>query len=277
MIRTVRAPLIGAALLIAGAAWAEPVKVDAKNVKTTESGLKYAVLKPGSGPAVAKNQQVLVHYTGWLDSGKEFDSSHRRKRPFELIVGRGLVIPGWDEGLQGMTAGEKRQLIIPPKLAYGDREIGGGLIPANSTLTFEVEMVEIVGTFEPAEKPAKVAEKDLKTTKSGLKYSVLTEGKGEAAKKGQLVTVHYTGWLTNGKKFDSSIDRGQSFVFPLGQGQVIPGWDEGVQGMKPGEKRQLVIPAKLGYGDSGTPGGPIPPNATLVFDVHLIRAEELKK
>lgn len=107
------------------------------------------------------------------------------------------------------------------------------------------------------------------TTKSGLKYQIFKKGSGAEAKAGQMVSVHYTGRLTNGKKFDSSVDRGQPFDFGLGQGQVIAGWDEGVAGMKVGERRQLTIPAELGYGDRGA-GADIPPGATLVFDVELL-------
>ncbi|MBS2036330.1 FKBP-type peptidyl-prolyl cis-trans isomerase [bacterium] len=107
------------------------------------------------------------------------------------------------------------------------------------------------------------------TTKSGLKYQLFKKGNGPQAKAGQMVSVHYTGRLTDGKKFDSSVDRGEPFEFALGQGQVIAGWDEGVAGMKVGEKRQLTIPANLGYGDRGA-GADIPPGATLVFDVELL-------
>ncbi len=107
------------------------------------------------------------------------------------------------------------------------------------------------------------------TTASGLHYSDVVVGTGEVAVAGKTATVHYTGWLTNGKKFDSSVDRGQPFSFPLGAGRVIKGWDEGVQGMKVGGKRKLTIPPDLGYGARGA-GGVIPPNATLVFDVELL-------
>ena len=118
-------------------------------------------------------------------------------------------------------------------------------------------------------KPTAVTGNPTKTA-SGLEYWDIKAGTGAVATKGQQVRVHYTGWLTDGKKFDSSVDRGQPFVFPLGGGRVIKGWDEGVAGMKVGGKRQLRISPDLGYGARGTPGGPIPPNATLIFDVELL-------
>ncbi len=106
-------------------------------------------------------------------------------------------------------------------------------------------------------------------TPSGLTYVDLMVGTGDTAKSGDLVVVHYTGWLTNGSKFDSSVDRREPFSFNLGAGRVIKGWDEGVAGMKVGGKRKLTIPPGLGYGARGA-GGVIPPDATLVFDVELL-------
>ncbi len=108
-----------------------------------------------------------------------------------------------------------------------------------------------------------------KITDSGLKYKDLSEGEGDLAVSGQRVSVHYTGWLLDGEKFDSSVDRNQPFEFALGKGMVIRGWDEGVAGMRVGGKRRLTIPPQLGYGSRGA-GGVIPPNATLVFDVELL-------
>lgn len=105
----------------------------------------------------------------------------------------------------------------------------------------------------------------------GIKYTEMKAGTGAAAETGKTVSVHYTGWLTNGEKFDSSVDRGEPFEFRLGAGDVIPGWDEGVKGMKVGEKRRLEIPPDQAYGPQGV--GPIPPNATLIFEVELLEVK----
>jgi FKBP-type peptidyl-prolyl cis-trans isomerase FkpA len=119
--------------------------------------------------------------------------------------------------------------------------------------------------------PAKVSGPPVKTA-SGLEYWDIKQGNGAEAKPGNKVTVHYTGWLKNGVKFDSSIDRHKPFEFELGAGTVIKGWDEGVAGMKVGGKRQLRIPPKLGYGKEGA-GALIPPNSTLIFDIELLQVQ----
>lgn len=116
-------------------------------------------------------------------------------------------------------------------------------------------------------------EKNIVTTASGLKYIDLVVGSGASPATGKQVKVHYTGALENGKKFDSSVDRGEPFVFVIGVGQVIPGWDQGVMTMKVGGKRKLIIPGNLGYGASGS-GNDIPPNTTLYFDVELLDAKQ---
>ena len=166
-----------------------------------------------------------------------------------------------------MKVGEKAKLVIPPDLAYGEQGAGGGIIPPNATLTFEVELVDILaGAPEAA---TEVDADAYTTTESGLKYYDLEVGEGASPEPGQLVSVHYTGWLEDGTKFDSSLDRGQPFNFPIGMGQVIPGWDEGVSTMKVGGQRQLVIPSELAYGEQGA-GNVIPPNAVLIFEVELM-------
>ncbi|MBN2829153.1 MAG: FKBP-type peptidyl-prolyl cis-trans isomerase [Candidatus Cloacimonetes bacterium] len=110
------------------------------------------------------------------------------------------------------------------------------------------------------------------TTDTGLQIEIMQEGEGDAvAVAGKQVTVHYTGWLTDGKKFDSSVDKNQPFSFQLGAGRVIKGWDQGVAGMRIGEKRKLTIPSDLGYGPRGAGNGIIPPNSTLIFDVELLK------
>ncbi|NSL55456.1 FKBP-type peptidyl-prolyl cis-trans isomerase [Uliginosibacterium sp. IMCC34675] len=231
------------------------------NSITTASGLIYEDLIAGSGEAAQAGRSVRVHYTGWLITGEKFDSSVDRNEPFGFPLGAGHVIPGWDEGVQGMLPGGKRKLTIPPHLAYGE-DGAGGVIPPNATLVFEVELLEV----EPG---LDMTMRDPITTASGLTYDDSILGTGAEAKAGKYVSVHYTGWLTTGEKFDSSKDRGDPFSFPLGGRRVIAGWDEGVQGMKVGGTRKLLIPAELGYGARGA-GGVIPPNATLVFEVELL-------
>jgi len=238
-------------------------------MNTHPSGLQFEDTTVGDGKEAKSGHDVTVHYTGWLYNdgvkGAKFDSSRDRNDPFQFELDAGMVIRGWDEGVQGMKIGGTRVLVIPPELGYGARG-AGGVIPPNATLMFEVSLLGLAGGDEPVEL-------DLQTTTSGLQYQDTVEGSGAVAAPGQRVTVHYTGWLykdgMRGKKFDSSKDRGQPFRFNLAGGEVIRGWDEGVQGMKIGGTRMLVIPAELGYGSRGA-GGAIPPNATLLFEVELL-------
>jgi FKBP-type peptidyl-prolyl cis-trans isomerase len=135
-----------------------------------------------------------------------------------------------------------------------------------------VAMLLVLGAAAPVATTALAAQA---SQPNQLKIIDVKVGSGAVAKAGEQVTVHYTGWLyqngARGKKFDSSVDRGQPFAFGLGAGNVIPGWDQGVAGMKVGGKRTLIIPPDLGYGAGGTPDGTIPPGATLIFDVELLK------
>ncbi|MFM2058013.1 MAG: hypothetical protein RLY71_2398 [Pseudomonadota bacterium] len=246
---------------------------------TTASGLQYDDTVPGTGATAQAGMHVTVHYTGWLldpskegGRGRKFDSSKDRGDPFDFPLGGGHVIRGWDEGVQGMRVGGTRVLVIPPELGYGARG-AGGVIPPNATLVFEVELVSVP---EPTPALSNAQGVPLTQSPTGLQYEDVVTGAGAASVAGRQVTVHYTGWLFDakkadfrGRKFDSSKDRNDPFRFKLGAGQVIGGWDEGVQGMQVGGTRILVIPPELGYGARGA-GGVIPPNATLVFEVELL-------
>ena len=230
---------------------------------TTSTGLKYIDEVIGTGQGPKTGEKVKVHYTGTLEDGTKFDSSHDRNKPFEFTLGTGRVIKGWDEGIATMHVGGKRKLIIPPDLGYGERNTGS--IPPNSTLIFDVELLDVIEAFIDTDFSLPGREE---VTNSGLRMIVHKEGHGEKPASGQRVEVHYTGLLGTGAKFDSSHDRGQPFSFPLGQGRVIKGWDEAIALMSKGEKRTLIIPPELAYGEKGRPK--IPPNSTLIFEVELI-------
>tara|TARA_B100000700_G_scaffold38872_3_gene38870 strand:- start:716 stop:1588 length:873 start_codon:yes stop_codon:yes gene_type:complete len=231
-------------------------------VITTASGLKYEIMTMGNGEKPNATDKVEVHYHGTLEDGTVFDSSVDRGQTITFPLNR--VIKGWTEGLQLMPVGSKFKFTIPPELGYGSRDLG--TIPPNSTLIFEVELFNIEKPFVDTDFSLPAEETALD---SGLRYLDHIAGTGDEAKTGDNVSVHYSGYLADGTKFDSSHDRGQPFSFPLGGGRVIKGWDQGIVGMKLGGKRTLIIPPDLGYGERGA-GGVIPPNATLMFEVELL-------
>lgn len=248
---------------------ATPTVINSEDIMTTASGLQYIEVVAGSGPQPQTGEVVAVHYTGKLADGTKFDSSYDRGEPIRFPLGSGMVIPGWEEGIALMNQGGEATLIIPPDLAYGEAGFGN-VIPPNATLTFDVELVSVTTGSSAA--PTEVDPAQYTTTEQGIQYIDLVEGDGPAVVNGQLVVAHYTGWLEDGTKFDSSIDRGEPITFNLGMGQVIPGWDLGLRGMTVGSTRQLRIPSNLAYGESGA-GGVIPPNATLIFEIELIEVQ----
>lgn len=248
-------------------AQATPATVDEGDYITTDTGLQYAILVEGEGDEAKPEDVVEFNFRAWREDGVMFDSSEQAGRTAQFPLGQS-GLPGLDQGIEGMKAGETRQIRIPPDLAYG-AEGAGDVIPPDETIIFEIELVKIV----PPPEQAEVDEGDYTTTESGLQYFVLAEGEGEAtAATGDTVAMHYSGWLEDGTLFDSSLQRGEPFTFTIGQGSVIAGWDEGIVGMKVGEKRQFRIPGELAYGEAGR--GAIPPNATLIFDVELVEILE---
>ena len=241
----------------------KPEEIAAADYTTTDSGLQYYDMIEGEGDTPQEGDNLSMHFRAWIQEDSILlADSYDRGQPIHFPLGSDDVFEGWNEGVSTMKVGGKRQLIIPPELGFGNDPNSG--IPADAILILEVELLD----FSAPAKATEIDEADYEETATGLKYYDLVEGDGASPESGQTVIVHYTGWLTDGTQFDSSLDRGQPFTFVIGQGGVIAGWDEGVATMKIGGKRQLVIPAELGYGEQGTGG--IPPNATLIFEVELL-------
>lgn len=238
------------------------------DAKKTPSGLASKVLQPGKGKDKPRSfDTVKVHYSGWTKDGKMFDSSVTRGEAAEFPLDQ--VIKGWTEGMQLMVVGEKRRFWIPASLAYGEMASMGA--PAGD-LVFDVELLDIKKGTEPPPVPKDLARPpaDAKKTASGLRYRHLSRGKGtKHPTAADRVSVHYSGWQTDGKMFDSSVKRGSPATFGLGQ--VIKGWTEGVQLMVEGDKVRFWIPADLAYG--AKPARPGAPAGDLVFDVELIKIQ----
>lgn len=231
----------------------------------TASGLKYIIWKRGNGLAAEKGDNVSVHYAGRLLDGSPFDNSYDRGQPFTFPLGGGRVIKGWDEGIAYLHVGDSATLIIPSDLGYGS--MNRPTIPANSTLIFDVQLMDVKKVVKPT--PFKTEGLDTIATGTGLKYIRLNKTDGTPVTPGSTVAVHYTGYLYDGTIFDSSISRGEPISFPIGVGRVIKGWDEGIALLKVGEKARLLIPYQLAYGEHGA-GSMIPPRTNLIFDVELV-------
>lgn len=241
-----------------------------KNPKTvkTASGLEYTITEKGNGKKARVGDKVKVHYTGKLTNDTVFDSSVSRGQPFEFKVGAGQVIKGWDEAFQILQVGDKATIKFGPELGYGER--ANGKIPANSTLIFDVELLDVI----EGPKPFDIAGKDTIKTASGIQCIIVQANKnGEQAVAGTKVTADYTAYFKDGKPFDSSIDRNQPLNVACGKGQLFPGLEEGFSLMRKGEKARLIIPAHLAFGEKGN--GPIPPNTDLVFDVELLDVQKM--
>ena len=224
----------------------------------TASGLAFKVLQKGTGSAHPTAQDmVTVQYTGWTTDGKMFDSSYARGVPNTFKAG--ALIKGFTEGIQLMVVGEKRRIWIPEELAYKAQPKR-----PQGMLVFDIELLEISASPSIAPPDVAAPPAEAKKTASGLAYKVLRAGKGSShPERHSRVTVHYTGWTTDGKMFDSSVERGAPITFGLDE--VIEGWTEGVQLMVDGERTRFWIPERLAYkGQSGMPRG------MLVFDIELI-------
>ncbi len=248
------------------------------NVVTLKSGLKYVDNTTGTGSVAKSGDIVTISFSGWIikdskDLYKDWNSdtsknkyliatTKRNNRPYAYALTEDSFIKGSYEGIAGMKVGGSRTIIIPSDLAYGKK--GFGPVPPNTDLKLQVQLVNIKSPV----KEWAVDSTKVKTTKDGLKYIIVKEGTGPKAKAGDIVTVNYSGFLLDGKKFDSSVDRNQPITFKLGSHSVIPGWEEGIELLNKGSKARLIIPPSLGYGNRDM--GIIPPNSTLIFDVELV-------
>ncbi|MFE7379822.1 FKBP-type peptidyl-prolyl cis-trans isomerase [Streptomyces zhihengii] len=277
----------GLPAITAGAAFGEKPTL-AKGEGDPPKELKTEVISEGDGATLKKGDQIQVNYLGqtW-DSDQPFDNSFDKKQPFDLTLGAGQVIKGWDQGLEGKKVGSRVEMSIPPELGYGDQ--GQGEIKPNSTLVFVVDILKST-TLPTSAKGTEVAQDNIDLPKVGtntdgkapsltvpdkdaptkLVSNYVIEGDGPAVKKTDTLAVAYKGVLwKGGKEFDSSYARGGAPVsFPLAQ--VIPGWQQGLEGKKVGSRVLLVIPPDLAYGDQEQQG--IPAKSTLVFSVDILSA-----
>ncbi len=249
-----------------------PYDVKGKDTVKLPSGVQYIIVKENkTGEKAVAGTMAEFNYAGYFRDGKTFDNSFDRNQPLNIKVGKQQLMPGWDEGVSMLRAGEKARLIIPAALALGEKGYPP-LIPPNTDLIMDIEMINVKVIVPPALYDIKGLE--MKTTASGLNYyEVKKAGSAVKAASGKTVKVHYSGYLADGKMFDSSVERGEPIEFPLGQGAVIPGWDEGIALMSIGDKFRLVIPYILAYGEQGR-APMIPAKADLTFDVELVEVSE---
>lgn len=259
-----------------------------KMTATPDSNGIYMVLsKKGSGAKVEVGKIARINYKGSVINGMTFeDTWSEGGQPYNYMVGTSSFGEGFDKALLKMKVGDKAQIIVPSAMAFGERGISG-IIPPFSSLIFDIQVEEVM-TEEVANKKEKeyaqkmmadeaksiakyVADKKItdKPDADGIYITYLKKGTGKKPGPGSLVSVHYTGTLLNGKKFDSSMDRGQPIQFSLGMGEVIPGWDNVVSRMVVGDKVMALIPSAQAYGRSGS-GAAIPPFSPLVFEMELI-------
>ena len=226
-------------------------------------------LTEGSGPGAAAGDLLVLNYLGVLSKdGTEFDNSYDRGSPFSVTLGVGQVIQGWDEGLVGAKQGGRRQLDIPADLAYGDTP-QGDIIQAGDALTFIVDVVAVIPGVDPADAPDITLTGGPNVTE--LSFEDLIVGTGDEMVAGRHAAVHIVAYRADtGAEINSTWTAGAPFDFTFGVGEVVPGFDEGLVGMKVGGRRQIVIPFAKAFGDAGSEGLGLPPSTDLIVVMDLV-------
>ena len=260
--------------------------ISSSSIKKTNTGFKYQMHAANDGPKAQFGDHLTLNMLYSIDKTDSIlFNTFKNPQPLNFQYNKSLFKGALNEGFNMLAAGDSASFWVPASKIYGER------LPVNMTaedeLKYTVKLMKIQSKEEMEAERKKVEEaaksenmKQLKdyfaknnikaqSLESGLHYVVDKAGSGENPKAGQTVKVHYTGTLLDGTKFDSSVDRGQPFEFPLGQGRVIKGWDTGIPLFKKGGKGTLYIPSHLGYGSRGA-GANIPPNAVLVFEIELL-------
>jgi len=239
---------------------------------TTSSGLHITEIVSGEGDRPKQGDVIGIVYTASYVDGDQFDSYTDATTPYRFRHFMHQVMPGLDEGVSTMRPGGKRILVLPPNLAfeaYPDERPAS--VPVGASVRFEVEMIEVLPSPTPPE-PWIDIDKEIVVTNSGLQYVEFRVGEGESPKKDETILVHYSGFLDDGTLFDTTYFKGVPLGFKFDE-HLLEGWIEGISTMKPGGQRKLIIPPHLGYGNQGF-RRTIPPNATLIYDITLIRVED---
>jgi len=241
----------------------EPLTLD--GAITTESGLQYLEIVTGDGEFPEIGDIITMHFVGTLPDGLEFGNSYDQGNPIEVVWGREQLLPGWEEGIGLMRTGGEAMIVIPAELGFGAQSLG--IVPANSTIIIEMVLISV----EHPPTPTEVKAVDLTTTESGLQYYDISVGDGDQAIDRTNVATHYNIWVQGEEEniFIASSYSADPVPFVLGRGDnVFPGWDEGVNGMKQGGKRLLIIPSDLALGEDASSG--IPANSTLIMEIELM-------
>ena len=233
----------------------------------SNSGLMMRPLVAGNGVKVRKGDLALSRYAVYYaDNMEKLETSDdfNNGKPFDMQVGQGMLVPGLEEGFLYLREGDRYLFYIPPHLGFVKGREG---VDGSRPLLYDIEVIRTRAGSQPFD----ISGVNKQVASSGLEFYVVERTMGAPVQAGQTVTVHYTGYFKDGRKFDSSVDRGQPFTFRLGRAEVMPGWEEAVQHLKVGEKARFIIPSKLAYGEKGMAN--IPPHTDLVFDIEIIAAQ----